>query len=253
MPRRSLLFLAVVILAGTVPFLVREAPRDAERDDAAATQPAVATGVFGLQRPGTAGSAAGTLPIALEAARAELARNRQLLASSRIPPSPIGNVPAVPLPDALRFDVTPAWVRSIWTRVSPQRLETGWYALRVPLVTGTEPADVAGALTYYFNEQDYVERITLSGITDDAELLSSLVQQYYGLQPYAATGRGLWVSSFQGTPIGMLKVEDAAAHRAGEPQGRYRVELELNRPRAGATLSPPALRSLQRLRDAKLL
>jgi hypothetical protein len=253
MPRRSLLFLAVVILAATIPFLLREAPPDAA-PDSSVVAPSSVTGLFGPQRAAAAKQApAGAPSYVVEAARAELARNRKLLATSSLPPSPIGNLPAVPLPDALRFDVTPTWVRSIWPRVAPQRMETGWFALRVPLVTGTEPTDVAGSLTYFFDSQDYVERITLSGLTDDAELLSSLVQQYYGLQPYAATGRGLLLSFYQGVPIGMLRIEDASGRRPGELHSRYHVQLELNRPRPGATLSQPGLQPLQRLRDAKLL
>ena len=254
MPRRSLLCIALLILAATIPFLLGEAPQDAAREDSAVL-PVAAMGALPSQGGGgaTTGLPSRQTSLVREAARAELARNQQLLATSSVPPSPIGNVPTVPLPDALRFDVTPAWVRSIWPRVTPQRLETGWYALRVPLVTGTEPSDVAGSLTYFFNGQDYVERIALSAVTDDAELLSSLVQQYYGLRPYAAAGRGLLLSFYQGAPIGMLKIEDAAVLRPGEPLSRYRIELELNLPRAGAKLSQQALQPLRRLRDAKLL
>ena len=61
----------------------------------------------------------------------------------------------------------------------------------MPLVTGTEPKTVAGSLTYYFNAENYVERVTLFGYTGDAEPLISLLQQQYGLRPYAAVGRGL--------------------------------------------------------------
>jgi hypothetical protein len=247
--------MAVVILAGTIPFLLGESPQEPSRGTDVGRQPTT-TGLAGFDVSKlAAGEGSGKLPspYPVEAAQTALAHNQRLLATSAVPPSPIGNVPAVSLPDALRFDVTPAWVRSIWSRVTPQRLETGWYALRVPLVTGTEPADVAGSLTYYFNRQDFVERITLTGLTDDPELLSSLVQQYYALRPYAVTGRGLWLSFYQDVPIGMLRIEDAALLRPGQPQSRYRIELELNLPRPGATLSPTALQPLQRLREAKLL
>jgi hypothetical protein len=192
-------------------------------------------------------------PYPVDAVRSQLAQNHQLLAGTPMPAADTGILPGVALADALRFDVTPAWVNSTWSQVTPQRLETGWYGLRVPLVTGTDPTDLAGSLTYYFNAQDYVERITLCGVTDDAEPLTSLMQQHYGLRPLTTLGRGVFLSFYQDVPIGMLRIEDAVVARPGEPRSRFRVLLELNLPRPGASLSADLLPSLRRLQGGQRL
>jgi hypothetical protein len=132
-------------------------------------------------------------------------------------------------------------------------METGWYAVRVPLVTGTDTDDIAGSLTYYFNPQNFVERITLYGYTGDAEPLITLVQQQYHLQPLTAAGRGLYFSFYEAVPIGILKVEDAPIQSMDGERNRYRIELELNLPRPGASLSDEVMERIRRLRDAKLL
>ena len=51
---------------------------------------------------------------------------------------------------------------------------------RVPLVTGTTEADLAGSLTYYFNAQQQVEQIAFHG-TDGrrAKLLALLSNRYH--------------------------------------------------------------------------
>jgi hypothetical protein len=255
MPGRSLLFVAILILAGTIPFLIGEIQPGWSPSGAVPGDESTATRLAGFDA-GTTDGAKRPLPLpqpySTDPARTQLARNQQFLAGAAVPSTELRGLPGVSLADALRFDVTPAWVSSTWPHVTPQRMETGWYGLRVPLVTGTDTADVAGSLTYYFNAQNYVERITLYGFTDDAEPLISLVQQNYSLRPFAAVGRGLWLSFHQEVPIGMLRIDDAML-RSGGHGGRYRIDLELNLPREGATLRQESLQPLRRLRDAKLL
>ncbi len=61
----------------------------------------------------------------------------------------------------LRFDVTVEWVMQRWPRVSTGLPYLQLQGYRVPLVTGTKVADLAGSLTYYFNARQQVQRITL--------------------------------------------------------------------------------------------
>ena len=63
---------------------------------------------------------------------------------------------------------------------------------RVPLVTGTTLADVAGSLTYYFNAQQRVQRITFRGTTGDPSVLATLLAQRLSFRPAAdqRSGRG---------------------------------------------------------------
>jgi hypothetical protein len=255
MPGRTLLFVAIVISAAAAPFLLSsrqpaKPPANKVGDDERSTTfTAFWKRLTGDSDPKDAVLAQPSI----EAAQTLIAENRQLLTGQPLNMLQLAGTPGVSLADALRFDVTPAWVSSTWPRITAQRLETGWYGMRAPLVTGTEISDVVGSLTYYFNTQNYVERITLYGYTGDAEPLISLVQQQYGLRPYAAVGRGLFLS-FNGTEaIGVLQVEDAPVQSSEQSRSRYRVRLELNLPRPGAKLSPELMDKLRKLHDAKLL
>jgi hypothetical protein len=258
MPGRTLLFVAIVIMAGAAPFLFSSrSDSKPSADKVAGDAKSSSLEAFWKRLSGTAVATdkpdVKAADPSLDAARSLIAENRQLLAGQPVKILQLAGTPGVTLADALRFDVTPAWVSTTWPRVTTQRLETGWYGMRAPLVTGTEPDDVVGAVTYYFNTQNYVERITLYGYTGNAEPLISLVQQQYGLSPYAAVGRGLFLS-FNGTQaIGVLQVEDAPLPLLDRNGSRYRVQLELNLPRPGAELSPELMDKLRKLHDAKLL
>jgi hypothetical protein len=83
--------------------------------------------------------------------------------------------------------------------------------------------------------------------------LIAFVQQQYGLRPYAAIGRGLFLSFFGTEAIGVLEVEDAPVQSLAQSGNRYRVQLELNLPREGAKLSSELMAKLRRLHEAKLL
>ncbi len=253
MPSRSLLLIAILILAVTVPFLIRDSSPNSSDPSTDASTETKLTGFWKRLVGGGSSSESASSAATLEEAEALLAKNKQMLAGHPINVLELAGLPGVSLADALRFDVTPAWVAATWPRLTPQRMETGWYGLRVPLVTGTAPEDVAGSLSYYFNAQNYVERVTLYGYTGDAEPLISLLQQQYGLRPYAAVGRGLFLSFYETVPIGVLEVEDVAVQKSDGQRGRYRVQLELNLPRQGAMLSEEVMQKLRRLHDAKLL
>ena len=71
--------------------------------------------------------------------------------------------PVATLEGVLRFDITPRWVMDNWPHVSTTRTDGELDGLRVPLITGTRPQDVAGSLTYYFDKQRVVQRIALDG------------------------------------------------------------------------------------------
>src|SRR5688572_7339792 len=51
----------------------------------------------------------------------------------------------------LRFDITKEWVYQNWSRKSTGPTDVGLFAVRVPVVTGTHLAAIAGSLTYFFN------------------------------------------------------------------------------------------------------
>jgi len=98
------------------------------------------------------------------------------LPSSPQPPRP---EETVDLAEALRFDVTPAWVVRRWPWVSAGLSHLPLNGYRVPLFTGTAEDDLAGALTYYFNSRQQVQRITFQGSTGDAGKLIRLVRSRF--------------------------------------------------------------------------
>ena len=144
------------------------------------------------------------------------------------------------LSEFLRFDVTPNWISQRWARVSTVRVEQGLEGLRVPLVTGTNLDDLAGSLTYYFDKEQRVRRITFYGHTGDDRKLVSAVTQQFGMRKKQTLGAGLYLARWNGKPTSVLRIEHAPVVRSDMPHGRLEVTLELNRPDAAFQLSREA-------------
>jgi hypothetical protein len=142
------------------------------------------------------------------------------------------------LREVLRFDVQPRWVLSRWSRVSTVR-EDQFTALRVPLVTGLELDDIAGSLTYYFDEQQTLQRIVFHGSTGDERKLVSLVEEAYKFNAEPSLRAGVYVARWNGNPTSAMIIDMAPVVHAETPHERLRVHLEINRPRAYVRLSEP--------------
>ena len=100
-------------------------------------------------------------------------------APSASSPQPPRREETVDLGEALRFDVTPAWVVRRWPWVSAGLSHLPLNGYRVPLFTGTAEDDLAGALTYYFNSRQQLQRITFQGTTGDAAKLIRLMRSRF--------------------------------------------------------------------------
>jgi len=138
------------------------------------------------------------------------------------------------LGEVLRFDVSPGWVMARWPRVSAGLARLQLQGYRVPLVTGTKATDLAGSLTYYFNAQQKVERITFHGTTGDARELVRLLTTRYRFARRLTNSPGLFVYETvqpDGVPGGVLRITSAQVVKASEPYQRFRVELVVERPR----------------------
>lgn len=146
--------------------------------------------------------------------------------------------PLVSLQEALRFDIQPAWVVSRWPRVATVVGELDWAGMRVPLITGYEPYDTVGSLTYYFDRQQRLRRISLEGFAGDERQLASVAMQNFGLQPEPTLGAGLFVYRWNGEPLSVLTVQFAPVVTVETPQIQRRIVLEINRPDPGWRLSP---------------
>lgn len=196
--RNSLFALALAASAGA-PYLLSMTPRDAAPSGETA---------------------------ALGAAEADLA-----------PPPALG--PALPigpqindLGEVFRFDVTPEWVIARWPRVFTNTPEAELRGYRVALVSGTSEDDLAGALTYYFDEQRRLRRIKFLGGTGDTRPLVRLLTARHGFLPARSDDPGLQLYQvrYDGRVRSELKLRPTSVVVAGQPHSRYQVELWFERP-----------------------
>lgn len=143
--------------------------------------------------------------------------------------------PTCDIPEAFRFDVSPQWITARWPRVTTVLAETDLQGLRVPLVTGSRPDDLAGSLTYYFDKKHRVQRIAFQGNTGDERRLVAFLTQYYSLKPVPALGPGLYMTKVHGKPLSMLHLSWPPVVASDKPTNRCEIVLELNRPDTGAS------------------
>ena len=148
--------------------------------------------------------------------------------------------PVVNLNEVLRFDATPTWVIGRFPRVSTVLADMRLDGLRVPLVTGTTPADLAGTLTYYFDRYQRLQRVTLHAVSGDPTRFSNEMQQAYKLQKAPSLGGGLYLLKWNGRPASVLHIAPAPVIYADAAYSRFNVFLELNQAGLEYGLSPEA-------------
>jgi hypothetical protein len=145
---------------------------------------------------------------------------------------PVGN-----LGEILRFDVYPNWVKSRWPRVSTAPASDGMQGMRVAVVTGANPWDIAGSLTYYFDANHRAQRIILTGQTGDASQLVSFLTSQFGFQAHPTISAGLFTARSRRQIVGALNLNHPVVIDAAAPNSQVQLLLELNRPDAGLELS----------------
>ena len=137
--------------------------------------------------------------------------------------------------DALRFDVTPAWIIRQWPRVSAGLGDLRLQGYRVPLVSGTAEDDLAGALTYYFNSQQQVQRITFSGTTGDPRRLIQWVVGRFAFARRLTNDPGIIFYEAprpDRRPQSTLCIRPVPVVKASDALARFNVALTIERPRA---------------------
>jgi hypothetical protein len=137
------------------------------------------------------------------------------------------------LDQVLRFDATVEWVMQRWPRVSTGLSYAQLQGYRVPLVTGTDMADVAGSLTYYFNAGQQVQRITFRGTTGDPTRLATLVATRFGFARRLTNDPGVVLYEAvdsSNRPAGTLRIRSAGVIKASQPYTRFEVDLVMDRP-----------------------
>jgi hypothetical protein len=159
--------------------------------------------------------------------------------------------PVSNLAEVMRFDVSPTWVTSRWPRVTTTLAESGMEGLRVPLVTGTKVDDLAGSLTYYFDRNHRVQRLTFDGYTGDDRRLLALAARYYGVRQEPTLDASMYVARWNGRPTSIVRVTRAPIISADSPNSQLHVMMELNRPSAYYGLSPQFVQMLRRDRHSQ--
>jgi hypothetical protein len=138
----------------------------------------------------------------------------------------------VKLEEVINFDVTVPWILGHWARVSTILADLNLKGYRVPLVTGTRESDLAGSLTYYFNPQQQLQRITFTGSSGDTRELAALLVARHSFTRELTQDAGLFLYTRRAgkQAVSELKIRPVAIVRAGDPRQRFEIDLVMNRP-----------------------
>ena len=163
-------------------------------------------------------------------------------------PSDPGAAPSLvgaQIPDlraVMRFDISPEWVIDRFSRVSTVLADLSLEGLRVPVVTGTNANDLAGTLTYYFDRQGNLQRLTLHGFTGKPDKLVETMTQHYGLTHEPSLEAGVYTKRWNGSPVHFLRLTHAPVVYSDAVHQKYTLFLELNHPNLGYGISNEARR-----------
>jgi len=144
---------------------------------------------------------------------------------------PMSFTPTIDLGSLFRFDANKQWITSRWDRVSTCPAVQGLHGMRVALVTGTNSWDLHGSLTYYFDANHRVQRITFRGWTGDASRLLQTLQQHQ-LRAQPTHWAGLYLSKRSG-----LLLKHPAVIDKSNPVQQLALILEINNPKGNSPLS----------------
>ena len=131
------------------------------------------------------------------------------------------------------MNVSPAWIVRQWPRVSAGLGDLRLQGYRVPLVSGTAEDDLAGALTYYFNSQQQLERITFSGTTGDPRRLIRWVVDRFAFGRRLTNDPGVIlyeVRVLTGARRARLASVRSRSSRPATRLARFNVALTIERP-----------------------
>lgn len=166
-------------------------------------------------------------------------------------PHSLDQMPIVSLAEVLRFDISPDWVMGRFPRVSTVLSELNLDGLRVPLVTGTSPSDLAGTVTYYFDQFKRLKRICVQGNVGDPTRYVAELQQAYQMSQEPSLGGNLYVIKWNGAPTSLLHIAPASVVHSDSPYGRFQLFLELNQAGLEFGLSPEARHLVEAGRHTK--
>ncbi|HMP79531.1 MAG TPA: hypothetical protein PKD54_08775 [Pirellulaceae bacterium] len=163
---------------------------------------------------------------------------------------PLEYIPVGDFREIFHFDVSPQWISSRWNRVSVTTDGAGWTSYRVPLVTGSNPWDLHGSLTYSLDAKGAPKRIHFVGWTVEKSVIENMLIREFGF----STESTRWLSAYSAKSLGQLtgvalfRLPESTFSNAGNQQ--IAVWIEINDPRFRGAASDEA-RQLLRSASAK--
>ena len=145
------------------------------------------------------------------------------------------------LDQIFRLDVKPGWVLANWKRVTTGLSDVDLQGYRVVLITGTGETDLAGSLSYYFDNLQRLRRITFAGTTGDTRPLVAFFEQRFGFRhqvtrearvvTYAIPRSRFRLPGRRRNQLperqSRLEITPAPVVSRGNPNARFGVELRL--------------------------
>jgi hypothetical protein len=138
----------------------------------------------------------------------------------------------VPFEMALQWRITPTWVLSTWPRVTTHLSELETQGYRVTLVSGTTQSDIAGALTYYFDAKQQLQRITFNGTTGDARRLVQFLGATHHFERRLLEDPSVYLYQVEEDhrALSELRIKTAPIVRTGGELSRFELGLVMRRP-----------------------
>lgn len=152
---------------------------------------------------------------------------------------PLEYLPVQDFSEIFQFNLTKSWVQRRWKRIStnPTDFRNEFSGMRIPLVTGTNTWDLHGSLTYYFDNQQQLQRITFRGWTGDPQKLLNLLTSQYQFKPQPTTLAGFYLGETRRKTHGGIMLKSPPVIDANNPFQQYGIVMEMNRPEGQSELS----------------
>ena len=154
--------------------------------------------------------------------------------------TPLGGVHNVPIQTLLQWGVTKEWVYAHWDRKTTGLADPRLFGVRAPVITGGRMTDVAGAISYYFDDAGVLQRIRLHGRTADTTELVRIAAAY-GMQrrqPRSPGDQLFQAIERRGQVRAQLRTRPEAVLRRADPRSSFLVDFEATRPGSDYWVQP---------------
>lgn len=165
-----------------------------------------------------------------------------------LPVQPMTFQPVMSFHEILNWNLTPDMVRSRFDRITVMDTDYGLQGMRVPLVTGVNPYDLHGSLTWFFDESDTLQRISFRGWTGDATALANFLESQFGLAPQNRASSHLYVARRGRKVISAALFKFAPVLESRKSNEQIVVAFEINNPAGGYILSQEFASGIPELR-----